>query len=89
MSRRTSAQPLTLRQLIRSIENIEVIDQPEAAWPETAGIIAGLRNNAVEWELDDPASFVIVSSEIYRELGPHYDQETQEWLAALSADWLD
>jgi len=85
----TSAQPLTLRQLIRSIENIEVIEQPEAAWPETSGIIAALRNNAVEWDLDDPASFVTVSSEIYRELGPHYDQETQEWLAALSADWLD
>ncbi len=82
----TSTQPLTLRQLIRSIEKIEVIDQPEAAWPETADIIAGLRNNALDWDLDDPASFVTVSSEIYHELGPHYDQETQEWLAELGAD---
>jgi hypothetical protein len=85
----TSPQPLTLRKLIRSIENIVVINQPEAAWPDTAGIITGLRNNAVEWDLDDPASFVTVSSEIYHELAPHYDQETQEWLAALRADWLD
>lgn len=85
----TSRRPLTLRQLIRFIEQIEVIEQPQAAWPETAGIIAGLRNNAVEWDLDDPASLVTVSSEIYRELEPLYDQDTQQWLAAFSADLPD
>jgi hypothetical protein len=84
----TSTRPLTLRQLIRSIENIEVVKQPEAAWPDSDSI-AGLRNNALDWDLDDPESFVTVSSEIYRELGPHYDQEAQEWLAPLRADWLD
>jgi hypothetical protein len=33
----TSAKPLTLRQLIRLIERIEVVEQPEAVWPEDAG----------------------------------------------------
>jgi hypothetical protein len=85
----TSATPLTLRQLIRLIEQIEAVEQPEAAWPENTSIIDGLRGNALEWDLDDPTSFVTVSSELYLELSPYFEQDAEQWLAALRDDWLD
>jgi hypothetical protein len=80
---KTSARPLTLRQLIRLIDSIEVAEQPDAAWPEGGGLILGLRYATHEWgTVDDAASFVAVSSEVYADIEAHYDHDVLRWIAS-------
>jgi hypothetical protein len=66
-----------------------VVEQPEAAWPENTSIIDGLRNNVLEWDLDEPTSFVTVSSEIYPGLAMYFERDAERWLTAVRGEWLD